>query len=359
MTFRAVAYSDHHSHPHKDKATILPNGRNSRLQDSLDVLDYIHCEKVDAFLFCGDMFHDRRKLDIDAFNETFKRINRRSDVPEIMVPGNHDHYTKDGSIHSLASFDQVTVVDEPCWSVIDVVRNAEDFAITVYGVPYSDDAQTVIEAIDEGVKTAPKNTFKILMLHQGLNEAQMTSMDTYRAKSVLTLGNLQASEWDLIISGHYHIPQKLAKNVFQVGGTYQRGWIEANELRGYWILTVDKKKGKYTWTMEHKETNAPQFHTTNMKSLGKTKKSIRPGDFVRVVSDTRMFEEAEEHAKDVLDTEDVEVEMHYRAEKEEVLGECIDISNSTQEMLEAYVELEDHYFDPESLLRRGQSFLQD
>jgi DNA repair exonuclease SbcCD nuclease subunit len=345
---KILIYSDHHAHPHKDGNEILPSGRSSRLQDSLDVLDEIHevaLDQANSVLFGGDLFHTRKRVDVDAFNEVVKRVEDSAGYqPYTMLVGNHDQYTKSGSIHSLASFDGVNLIDEP-----QRVHTHPD--ISVWGIPYSDDAKKVVREIEEGVQyLRKKGDFKILLIHQGISGAKLTAADTVRLKTEMTLEALQPDKWDLVLSGHYHLPQKLADNVYHIGGTYQHGWAEANEDRGYWILDIDNN---FDWTMEHHSTKAPRFTTL----VGGSVAEVQAGDFVRVVTDQPLTSHPQ---VDKLLKIGVHAELHYKpsTQSKQKRRSTIDVSMSQAEMVQSYLdEKAPPDLEEESLLRMGLGFL--
>ena len=119
---KILLWSDLHAHEFRPYSTILPNGMNSRLADAIECVNQIHGysikHDVDLVLFGGDMFHIRKNIAVQAFNEVFEAMSQfsLSKVPVLMLHGNHDQADKEGSVHSIHSFRTfLQIADKPGW----------------------------------------------------------------------------------------------------------------------------------------------------------------------------------------------------------------------------------------------------
>ena len=121
---KILIFSDLHAHSFKPYSKTLSNGRNSRLQDSLNVLEeiYQYCisYKIDGVLFGGDLFHIRTPITVSTFNPVHEGIAKIKTAVKFMglLVGNHDQYNKAGNIHSIDTFNSmVTILDRPGWAM--------------------------------------------------------------------------------------------------------------------------------------------------------------------------------------------------------------------------------------------------
>ena len=116
-----LVFSDLHAHNFKQFSTVLPNGVNSRLQNTLDIISQITqlCKdnKIEGVFFTGDLFHSRTKIDVDVYSYTWYEMRKLAQEVHgnlYILVGNHDQYSKIGDVHSLESFkDFATVIDAP------------------------------------------------------------------------------------------------------------------------------------------------------------------------------------------------------------------------------------------------------
>ena len=122
---KVLLFSDLHAHSWRNCSTMLPTGRNSRLQDTINILREIReladKEKVDGVLFAGDMFHIRpglASMHIPTFNAVYEEIAllKLNRTFVALLVGNHDQGDKAGREYSVFAFrSTVTVMDQPGW----------------------------------------------------------------------------------------------------------------------------------------------------------------------------------------------------------------------------------------------------
>src|SRR5215469_7182203 len=109
---KIVIFTDLHAHPFSFGASIdEATGRNSRLQDCLNVLDWtsgiVYGSGAGARLFIGDMFHIRGRLApsvINPISDHFARAHpsgEEQDFIDFLIPGNHDMEHRAEGEHAL------------------------------------------------------------------------------------------------------------------------------------------------------------------------------------------------------------------------------------------------------------------
>lgn len=257
---KLLLFSDIHVHNHNQYAEILPSGRNSRLQDCLNIIyqitDLIDKEKVDKVICLGDLFHSRTKLDIDVFSSTFEAMRTLSQKIGkgnfFILKGNHDSYTKVGGIHSLEAFNEIAQVraGDPSIELLTVNPWPSDLAeqISVAFYPWTADT--------EGMK----NWFQqmppvdILLIHQGVSEAVVGPYDV-KVKTEISLKDLPLDRIKLCIAGDYHKRQFLAGGkLHYIGSPLQLSFGERGDDKCFSLIYTSD------WSVKSILTNAPKFY---------------------------------------------------------------------------------------------------
>lgn len=223
---RALFVSDLHAHNHEAFATTLPNGRNSRFQNILNVLGEIRTlclhHHVDTVFFLGDMFHSRTKVDVDVFGATWsawREIAAIVDRVYILV-GNHDQYNKVGNVHSLEAFGQFArIIDQP---MIDRVEG-----VTFAAHPFTTNMQQwngFVDLLPDGLD--------FFLFHQGICEAA-TGAFNISIKAEVSYADLPIQKARWCLGGHYHKPQEIGEEgkVAYVGSPLQHGFGERGETK--------------------------------------------------------------------------------------------------------------------------------
>ncbi len=273
---KVALFSDLHAHPFAQYARVLPNGRNSRLQDALDAMTSVRRGARDAgaaaVVFGGDLFHTMGRLDVPALNGVHAEILRFGEDgrPLFLLVGNHDQADKAGrhSLEVFKAFAHVVVMDEPGW-----YRHPRAPGLAIYAIPYTEDTNEVRRLLG-AIPPAPADAARrLLVLHAGFDGAR-TGPHEYRMAAELAAGDVPGG-FDLVLSGHYHLPQWIdeSRRIAYIGATTHQTWGDANQPRGYAIADLA------TGVLERAETGAPRFLRLTAEELG----AVRPGDFVEVL----------------------------------------------------------------------------
>lgn len=336
-------FSDLHCHAHSQYSHQLPNGRNSRLQDCLNIIDQARQVAVDrqcsAVILVGDLFHSRTKIDVDVFSATWSAIKDLADagLHVVLVKGNHDSYTKIGETHSLEAF-------KPIAHVVDVPQRFEIAGCSFVAEPYTPNVGDLIGRLEA---SAPAD---ILLLHQALREGSIGAAGL-TGHGEIGLNDLQLSKWRYAIAGDFHKKQVLAIGKFRYcGSPLQLTFGEKDEQKEFSLLDTD------TWTFEDIPTAAPRFfvfESPEAYAAAQASGAVRPDiDFVRIV-----YSEKERSAAQEVKEECPRVQIVEQSVEKEALQRIgNDIASNDVLLLTAYCDqkLALHKdLDPERLLAVG------
>lgn len=261
--------SDLHAHNFNQFATTLPNGRNSRFQNILNVVAEAHevCKSrgIKHLAFLGDMFHSRTKLDIDVFSDTWRAWKNLADdgIELLLLVGNHDQYDALGKTHSLEAFKTFA-------HVVDTPEILEFGGYTIAAHPFTQNTK----AWKKWVQKLPEIDF--LFFHQGVKEGKVGAFDI-SIKAEISRSDLPQTR-GMVWGGHYHKYQvwntrSIPKGF--VGSPLQHSFGERLERKAFiWLRGLKKFERIYT--------TAPKFyyyeHYGNFQAIF----SGTENDYVRV-----------------------------------------------------------------------------
>ena len=225
-----------------------------RLKHCIEALDWIFRTAKDKgvkdIIFLGDLFHDRQKIDVMAYQWTFeifrKYIDSTShhDCPHAwLLLGNHDlfHHQKTdiSSVRPLDAISNVHIIDKPC--TIPVGGRNISF------LPYTHDPIDDIYKLEN----ENKDDFRILCGHLAVHNATLNNMWQTKAEvSVEYNGDMVLIEpntfgaWDQVFLGHYHAAQVLEK-VEYIGSRLQLSFGEANTEKHILIYDMKTQEREY------------------------------------------------------------------------------------------------------------------
>lgn len=280
-----LVFSDFHAHNFPYAASRVPvpgcaGVYNSRLRDSLLVLDEIHDyareHGIERVLFGGDLFHVRSAVKTDVHSLVTERlVDMAEDVELYMVLGNHDMGDRRGFVHSLtglAYVDGIEVYDQGV-----TIEYFRDWALIA--VPYTDDiekARSYLRRAAQLAETEEKPC--VLLAHLGMQGARVGSDYVLVKDSDIQVSDIDHTKFAACFFGHYHEHQKLFPNGWFIGATHQHVWSDSGGSRGF--LHVKMENGKVSF--KQIETQAPKFLTIREDSDGNPEP--RPQDFVRYVA---------------------------------------------------------------------------
>lgn len=361
---KVLLFSDLHAHAWKPYSGILPNGRNSRLQDTINILQQIRfiadSEQVDGILFAGDMFHIRPGLSVMAiptFNAVFSEIAQLKVNRQFvgLLVGNHDQGDKAGREYSIYAFKSiVTVMDQPGWYTF---MSDEAEVLAVLAIPASNDREAMVRSIFTGIKQRQEeinvgDAHRHIMLgHFGVDGAIVGTNFVLRDDNLLRVTDLQNHQFEQVFLGDYHEPQQLAPNVRYIGATHHHNWGDVGSERG--CIIWDSERG----TVHGYKLEAPRFVKVAYQG-GEPPKEVVDDNFVRILCHRQYdFYEQEQVSQMFKVAGARHVEFWFDATSEVAPKTSrFQPTMDTDDMIEAYVEAEEPAY-PDLAIRAGRAIM--
>ena len=239
----AVVYSDIHFN--RWQSFWKQDGR-TRLEWSLRAHDEIYqaakAKKV-PILFCGDMFHEPKKLGNDVISDVlpyFTEVyDRRNVVIEYGISGNHDQSRHNYIDKPSPSYIRTLSKMLTGYDCIDLQYRDLEGGARIFGIPYLSYNMGMREAIQKALKDKTDKGLNILMLHCDLPDA--VSSTGYKFDDVHNFEGVKEllPEFDLVLNGHIHKPQKLWDNVHIIGSPIHQDFGNRGVDMGYYTLMSD------------------------------------------------------------------------------------------------------------------------
>jgi exonuclease SbcD len=184
----------------------------------------------DLLLVAGDVFHTVRPSNAaiaDAFRQFSKFCSRSPDTRVVIVAGNHDSpkAAEMGSI--LRLFEEIEGVH-----VAHHAARRLDFpelGTSVLCLPHSE----LIAGGELAIEPEPGMRHNILLAHTAVDDQRLRLTMDFGA-AMLASGAIDASRWDYVALGHYHLRSRLAPNMFYSGAIERTSlniWAEADNVR--------------------------------------------------------------------------------------------------------------------------------
>lgn len=220
---KILVFSDIHVDAHKKSG--------ERLEDCLKTLEWVfqtaENRNIENIVFVGDLYHDRQKINVFAYQKTFEiflKYLENSTKNVYLLLGNHDLWFYErwdiSSVVPLKAIRGVTVVDRPC--TLEVAGHPLSF------LPYTHDPASDLSKIKNSSK------HKVLFGHVAIDGAILNTLHNTQAEvSIEHDGEMTKvsadvfSDWDRVFLGHYHAAQHLNSQVEYVGSPLQLSFGEA------------------------------------------------------------------------------------------------------------------------------------
>ena len=282
-----------------------------RLLDTINVLKWIfetaQEKNIKHIIIAGDLFQDRAKIDIAAYQWTFEQFLKYGAGLEIyLLLGNHDllHRLKCdiSSVRPLAALPGVTVISEP--STINVGRYPISF------LPFTIDPAEDLKCIDNESK------FKMLIGHLAVSGAKIAGGHHLSDVMIehdgdMTIVDADVFEgWDQVFLGHYHQAQKVTENIEYIGSPIELNFGEAFEQKHIIAFDMETHKKEYIineFSPKHLILDPNEVDEYDLE-----------GNFVRLEVDNLSASELVEVRKNILDNKKVaSLSLHQKPKKKE------------------------------------------
>ena len=234
-------------------------------------------------VLAGDIFHQAETVHMPTYNR-LREMLQGWPAEIYAMAGNHDQY--DGSRNCLEALDggSCTVVSEPMWSPVGRM------------IPYTkpEDFTAALDSLVPQIHGMPK----LVWTHHGYKGAYVNAM--HRNTEGVSYGAIP--DGHIVISGHYHMPQNLARIIY-CGSPYETTFAEEGQLKG-WLRWDDALTNPIPVRIPFGDLGAPRHHTVHWDP--KEGPPVRPagmkdGDLPRIVA-LATREEVKAHAKQLEGT---------------------------------------------------------
>lgn len=253
---------------------------NDILWASRVIREYCKAANIDTILVLGDLFHDRKSIEIDvlsAATKFFEECSLQYGQQWIAFPGNHDMYLRHSwDINSLTVMKKhLTIVEDIKILTIDDAR--------FWVVPFITYEKPYMKVIDEIEKQYERDD--ILLTHIGVRGSTLNTCFLLKDWSTI---HFEHSKFKRIYTGHFHSKQQVGLNVYYPGSPIPFKFDEGDVPHGFYVYDTDTKDHKFIniWKAGEKllpgEPQPPQYYTiTNEVLADVTEDDIKNG-MVRV-----------------------------------------------------------------------------
>lgn len=352
---KILIFSDLHIHPHKKSS--------ERLKDCLDALEWVFLTAertgINNLVFLGDLFHDRQKIDVLAYQKAFEILERHmsGDLRLTLLLGNHDlwHYERldISSVNPLRTIPGVKVVDAP--SVVEISDGTEDFYMGF--LPYTHSPIEDIKKVEKAWKSSVKGDHRMVLGGHiavdgalwNVRHGTLSDVAVEHEGDMVKVGPEIFRNWDRVFLGHYHAAQKMSDKVEYVGSPLQLSFGEADQKKH--ILVYDTLVDSSSYI---ENDFSPKHFIINEERVGDP--SLK-GNFVRLEVENIADSEVQKMRDDLVNGLGVStLEIKQRAKNEaHVVEDARAILSNEDEMIERYVgQVSPEGLDRDTLIRVGK-----
>lgn len=257
------------------------SGRTDDIMWSLRVVrEYCRDRKIDIVFIIGDLWHNRKTLEIDVlgalcdfFSETLEEYGQQW----ITFPGNHDMFLRHSwDINSLRPLRKyLTIIEDAKIITVDDQRFWV-LPFIQYERPYMQALEAIHERYEDG---------DIMLTHIGVRNASLNTCFLHQHWSVVSYEN---SLFRRVYSGHFHSVQQVGDNLWYPGSLIPFKFDEGDVPHGFFVYDTDSKEHKFIniWKAGGRllpaETPPPQFYTIKRPKLADLQPETVKNNMIRV-----------------------------------------------------------------------------
>jgi DNA repair exonuclease SbcCD nuclease subunit len=277
-------------------------GVPSRLDDilwSLRVIrEYCKLSKIDTVLVLGDLYHDRRTIEIDVLSRSIEFFDTAKNIYNqdwVAFPGNHDMFLRySWEINSLAAIKKyVTIIEGVKLLTIDESR--------FWVIPFVTQEKSFLKILRK-VETKYQEG-DVLLTHIGVRGSTLNTCFLLKDWSAV---EFHTSKFKRVYTGHFHSKQQVGDNVWYPGSPIPFKFDEGDVPHGFYVYDTDTQEHKFIniWKAGAKlfpsEPLPPQFTTLLEETIEELNDTDIKGHNVRVTLQRHVTLEEKRNIKDKL-----------------------------------------------------------
>lgn len=346
---KVALFSDIHVNNWKQYSTVDENGINSRLKDGINCITQIrkYCisNKINIVLFGGDLFHIRKNIFTNVYNQTYDALKlfKQYNIEAFLLPGNHDQADKDGNIHALHGLKDVCTVLDTFGSTQIHPR------INLFHIPYAEDKEYITSLLSNFTPISGINN--LLLAHMNVSGAQLSTDFIHISQYNPTINDLYTFKFDFCFFGHYHKFQYLNNNSVYIGSPLAHNWSDKDiPNKGFLVYDLETK------TIEQVLLDAPKFVEAEYDSLVNMKLNELLGNICRIKCDTELHRDEIEDIRTRYNPYALEIVVN-KKQVEVAPRMSINSNLTTDDVLKYYIENSNTKLDSNKLLEIAQELL--
>lgn len=246
------------------------------------IREYCHKVGIDTVVVLGDLFHDRRVLDIGVLNSVCKFFESTDEYDQqwITFPGNHDMFLRHSwDVNSLVPLRKhLTVIED-----VKILKLDEQRFWVLPFIQYEKAYMSVVNKIAEKFEDGDK-----LLTHVGIRGATLNTCFLLKDWSIVSFEDMP---FDRIYTGHFHSKQQIGENVWYPGSPIPFKFDEGDVPHGFYVYDTEQNTHKFVniWKAAAKifpdEVPPPQFCTVLDSQISDLDESHVRNNMVRVALD--------------------------------------------------------------------------
>ena len=299
---------------------------------------YAQEQNIHTVLVLGDMFHDRKTLDIDVLTESYRFFDdtkHKFNQTWITFPGNHDMYLRHSwDVCSPLILDKlITYID----TVKHLQINDQRFAIVPF-ITYEHAYINVLRATER--KSSEDD---ILLTHIGTTSAILNSCFLLKEWSEI---NLNKTKFKRCYTGHFHCYQQVGAKTWYPGSLIPFKFDEGSVPHGFIELDLETMEQTFVDVFEYGrmkgQTNLPpQFMTITVEQIENMSLDEIKGNNIKVIMDKEMSSSEKEEVKVLLERQGAHnVKWMDMVEKFETPQQIANASLDRQDVFRSWLELD-------------------